>query len=106
MLFVDIHINNDSNKSVNKIEVQLEKTTIVYSYPAASTDAGPASSLRVPDHCEKSILARSIMKSPRDTVAPHSKHSRTCRLEVPTGLASIDTGKVPISSFTLESRMI
>ena len=97
MLFVDIHIRNGSNKTVNKVEVQLQKATIVYSYPAASTEGGPASSLRVPDHCDKDILARSIMKGPRDTVPPHSESTRTCRLEVPSGLASIDTGMTTIS---------
>ena len=93
MLFVDVHIDNGSRKTVNKIEVQLEKATIVYSFPAASTEVGPADSLRIPHHCETSILTRSIMKSPRDTVPPHAESIRTYRLEVPTGLVSVDTGR-------------
>lgn len=93
MLFVDVHINNGSHKTVNKIEVQLVKSTIVHSFPAASTEIGPADSLRIAHHCETSILTRSTMRSSRDTVAPHSESIRTYCLEVPTGLVSVDTGK-------------
>ena len=92
-LFVDIQVENRSNRDVNKIEVSLEKTTVIYSFPSASTKVGPAEALRVPDRCERSLAARSVFKGAEDIVHAHTEVIRTCRLDVPTGLVSVDTGK-------------
>ena len=92
-VFVDILIDNGSHKTVNKIEIQLEKATLFYSSAAASTENGMADSLRLPDHCDKETVTRSTMKAAEDAVAPHSETIRTCPLELPVGLVSIDTGR-------------
>ena len=92
-LFVDVEVENRSNREVNKIEVSLEKTTVIYSFPPASTKVGPAEALRVPDRCERSLVAKSVFKGPSDVVPAHTEAIRTRRLEVPRGLVSIDTGK-------------
>ncbi|KAL8783308.1 MAG: hypothetical protein Q9195_009429 [Heterodermia aff. obscurata] len=92
-LFVDIQVQNRSNRDVSKIELSLEKTTVIYSFPPASTKVGPAEALRVPDRCERSLVAKSVFKGANDVVPAHTEVIRTRRLEVPTGLVSVDTGK-------------
>ena len=94
MLFVDVQVQNRSNRDVNKIVVQLEKATIVYAFSPASTRIGSADTLRIPDYCERSIAASSVFKSKSDVVPAHTEVVRTCRIEVPTGLVSVDTGKI------------
>lgn len=93
MIFVDILINNSSHKTVSKVAVQLEKVTVLYDSAAPSTRDGVADILRLPDHCNKETVARISMKAPQDAVAPHSETVRTCRLEIPVGLVSVDTGR-------------
>lgn len=93
MIFVDILIDNSSHKTVGKVDIQLEKATVLYNSAAASTRNGVADALRLPDHCNKEIVARISMRAPQDAVAPHSETVRTCRLEIPVGLASVDTGR-------------
>ena len=87
-------MQNRSNRDVNKIVIQLEKATIVYAFSPASTRIGSADTLRIPDYCERRIAATSIFKSKSDVVPAHTEVLRTCRIEVPTGLASVDTGKI------------
>jgi len=93
VIFVDVLIDNSSHKTVNKVDIQLEKATVLYNSAAASTRNGVADTLRLPDQCDKETLARITMKAPQDAVAPHSETVRTCRLELPVGLASVDTGR-------------
>ena len=92
-LFVDIQVENRSNRDVNKIEVSLEKTTVIYSFPPASANVGPAEALDIPDRCERSLVAKSVFKGASDIVPAHTEAARTRRLEVPAGLVSVDTGK-------------
>ena len=97
-IFVDIHIINSSRKAVRCIELQLEKVTAFYKVAAASTDETSADLLRLPDHCEKEIVRKWAMKESRDgwqNVKAHSDDIRTCQLELPSGLVSIDTGTYP-----------
>ena len=94
MLFVDVQVQNKSSRDVNKIVVQLEKATIVYAFSPASTRIGSADTLRIPDYCERSIVASSIFKSKSDVVPAYTEVLRTCRIEVPTGLVSVNTGKI------------
>lgn len=99
MLFVDVQVENRSNRNVTKLEVQLEKATIVYSFPPASSRIGSVDTLRIPDHRVRSVVAKSILKSASDVIPAHTDVVRTCRLEVPTGLVSIDTGKIVLLSY-------
>lgn len=93
VVFVDVLINNSSHKTVNKVRIQLEKATVLFNSAAASTRNGVADTLRLPDRCDKEIVRRMTMKASQDAVAPDSETVRTCRLDLPGGLASIDTGR-------------
>ena len=94
-MFVDVHISNSSSKTVRKIEFQLEKVTTFYDYAAAATKTEIATHLRLPDRTEKEIVARSSVKKARNGwhgVLPQSQDIRTCRLDVPAGLITVNTG--------------
>ena len=92
LIFVDIHIDNKSSKAINRVELQLEKTTIYHSYPAPSTNAGSADVLRLPDHRQTEIIVRKDVADGFQGVPSLSQELRTCHLELPTGLVSIETG--------------
>lgn len=93
MIFVDVLIDNSSHKTVSKVDIQLEKATVLYDSAAPSTRNGVTDILRLPDHCNKETVARIIMRAPQDAVPPHSETVRTCRLQIPVGLVSVDTGR-------------
>ena len=90
---MDVRVENRSNRDVTKIEVSLEKTTVIYSFPPASTKVGPAEALRVPDRRERSLVAKTVFKGASDIVPANTEVLKTRRLEIPTGLVSVDTGK-------------
>lgn len=92
LIFVDMHIDNKSNKDVKKVELQLEKTTLFHNYAAPSTIAGEADVLRLPDHRQSEIVVRKELTDGFHGVHSLSQHFRTCQLELPTGLVSIETG--------------
>ncbi|MCJ1387741.1 hypothetical protein MMC18_000584 [Xylographa bjoerkii] len=95
-LFVDVHISNSSQRTVKKIDLQLEKATTFYSYAPASTQAEMAAHLRLPDKTEKeTMVKRSIKKGHHGWrgILPQSQDVRTCQLDIPPGLATIDTGR-------------
>lgn len=94
-VFVDIHIANNTSKSVKKIEVQIEKSTLWYSHAAAGTIEKSASHLRLPKKTDKEYIASSITKKSRewDGVPPHASEVRTCNIDVPRGHVTISTGR-------------
>ena len=92
IVFVDILVTNGSHKKVDKIDILLEKATLLYK-SAASAQRGLTDSLRLPDQCLKEVVTRKIMKAPQDAVLSNSEVIRTCRLELPTGLVSVETGR-------------
>ena len=92
LIFVDIHIDNKSSKDVKKVELQLERTTLCHRYPAPSTNAGSADVLRLPDHRQTEIVVRKESAHGFQGVPSLSQDFRTCQLELPTGLVSIETG--------------
>jgi Arrestin (or S-antigen), C-terminal domain len=94
-LFVDIHITNNTSKSVKKIEVQIEKSTLWYSHAAAGTVESSASHLRLPKKTDKEYAATAITKKSRewDGVPPHASEVRTCNIDVPLGHVTISTGR-------------
>ena len=91
-IFVDMHIDNKSNKDVKKIELQLEKTTLYHKYSPPSTNAGSVDVLRLPDHRETEVVVRKDLVDGFQGVHSMSQDLRTCQLELPTGLVSIETG--------------
>lgn len=95
LLFVDVHIENNSSKTVKKIELQLEKVIALHDYSAPSTSKGRADVLRLPDHMSKEIVARAEVLDGFHGVQAGARDLRTCQMELPTGLVSIETGKKP-----------
>lgn len=92
-IFVDMHIDNKSSKDVRRVELQLEKTTLFHNYPAPSTNAVSADVLRLPDHRQTEIVVRKDLADGFQGVVSLSQDFRTCQLELPTGLVSIETGR-------------
>ncbi|KAJ8112480.1 hypothetical protein OPT61_g5157 [Boeremia exigua] len=95
-LYVDVHIANNSRKSVRKIELQLERDILCYKHAAASTMEKSAGQARIFDNNERSILSKSLVKHGAagwHGVDPHQTHLRTCDLEVPRGHATVKCGK-------------
>lgn len=93
LIFVDMQIDNKSSKAVKKVELQLEKTTLFHNYPAPSTSAGSADVLRLPDHRQTEIVVRKDLADGFQGVPSLSQDFRTCQLELPMGLVSIETGR-------------
>ena len=92
-VFIDVHIENRSNRDVRKLELQLEKVVLFHDYSAPSTATKPNDTLRVPDHVQKEIVASAQVTDGWQSVLAMSQDFRTCQMELPTGLASIETGE-------------
>ncbi|KAJ9608492.1 hypothetical protein H2200_007480 [Cladophialophora chaetospira] len=95
MIFIDVHIANTTAKTIKKIEVQLEKTTLWYIHAAAGTAEKSASFLRLPKRTDSEIVScAALRKSPAwGGVPPHSSDVRTIELEAPRGHVTISTGR-------------
>lgn len=91
-LFVDVRIANRGSKLVRKVELQLERSTFVYAHAAPSNETDLADTLRLPSKCEKEILVKAIC--PGWEVLGQSNDLRTCSLPLPSGLVSVDAGKL------------
>ena len=94
-LFVDVHVSNSSRKTVKKIELHLERATTFYDHAAASTNLEVATHLRLPDRTEKELLAKRSTKKARhgwQGILPQSQDVGTYYVDIPPGLATIDTG--------------
>lgn len=91
-VYLDIHIDNKSGKPVKRVELQLEKITIFHDYSAASAGAKSADILRLPDHLRKDIVVRRELSDGFQGVRPMSRDIRTCQLDLPIGLVSVETG--------------
>jgi hypothetical protein len=95
VIFVDIHVINSSSKTIKKVEVQLEKTTLWYTHAAAGTAEKSASHLRLPKRSDSEIVNTTVIKKNKDWsgIHAHSSEVRTCPLEVPRGHVTISTGR-------------
>ncbi|KAF1958243.1 hypothetical protein CC80DRAFT_591977 [Byssothecium circinans] len=95
-IYVDVHIANNSRKTIKKIELQLERDLLCYKHAAASTMEKSASQARIFDSNERTILSKSLIKQGAagwHGVPAHQTHIRTCDLEVPRGHATVKCGK-------------
>ena len=92
-VFIDVHIENRSNKDVRKIELQLEKTVLYHDYSAPSAGIRLGDTLRVPNRLRKQIISVKQVLEGWQGVPPLAQDFRTCQMDLPTGLVSIDTGK-------------
>ncbi|KAL6713345.1 hypothetical protein ACLMJK_008810 [Lecanora helva] len=92
-VFIDIHIENRSDKDIKRLELQLEKTTLFHSYSAPSTATKVTDTLRVPDILQRDIIASTQVTDGWTSVRPMSQDFRTCQMDLPSGLVSIETGR-------------
>ncbi|KAL8664401.1 MAG: hypothetical protein Q9202_003091 [Teloschistes flavicans] len=90
-LFVDVRIVNRGKKAVRKVELLLERSTFIYAHTAPVDEEGLRASLRMPDSRGKDILVKAIC--PGWLISGRSHDLRTCRLQIPSGLVSVDEGK-------------
>ncbi|KAK5444384.1 hypothetical protein LTS15_010499 [Exophiala xenobiotica] len=94
-IFIDIHVANNTARSLKKIEVQLEKTTLWYTHAPAGTFEKSANHLRLPKRSDNEIVSGTTVKK-SDTwqgVPSHSSEVRTIELEAPRGHVTISTGR-------------
>ncbi|KAL5113914.1 hypothetical protein ACEQ8H_008197 [Pleosporales sp. CAS-2024a] len=95
-IYVDVHVANNSRKTIKKIELQLERDILCYKHAAASTMEKSASQARIFDSNERSTLSRTTIRQGTagwHGVPAHQTHMRTCDLELPRGLATVKCGK-------------
>ncbi|EUC49399.1 hypothetical protein COCMIDRAFT_84733 [Bipolaris oryzae ATCC 44560] len=95
-IFADVYVVNNSNKTVKKIELQLERDILCYKHAAASTMEKSAGQSRIFDSNERTILSKAMVKNGSPGwhgVAAGQTHLRTCDLEVPRGYATVKCGK-------------
>ena len=104
-VFIDIYIENRTSKAVKRVDLQLEKTIMFYNYSAPSTGTRTADLLRLPDYINKDIVVSKILLPGIQGVGPLSEDFRTCQLELPTGLVSIETGRYFGIRFFLEVKI-
>lgn len=95
MIFVDIHVCNNNSKTIKKIEIQLEKTTLWYSHAAAGTAEKSASHLRLPKRSDNELVSSSVVKKSGawKGILPNSSEVRTCDINVPRSHVTISTGR-------------
>ena len=94
-IFVDVHVVNRTAKTMKKIEVQLEKTTLWYSHAAAGTAEKTASHLRLPKRREAEVISNTVLKKSKDWqgIGAHLSEVRTCELSAPRGHVTISSGR-------------
>ena len=95
MIFVDVHIMNNSSINIKNIEIQLEKTTLWYSHAPAGTTERSATHLRLPKRSDNEVACSSIIKKSKEWkgVPPSISEVCTCDLEIPRGQVTISTGR-------------
>ncbi len=92
-VFIDVQIENRSNKNVRKFELQLEKITLFHDYSAPSAGTRPVDGLRIPNHMQSEIISRMHIVDDFRGVRALSQDFRTYQMELPPGLVSIETGR-------------
>lgn len=94
-IFIDVHIVNNTAKSIKKVEVQLEKTTLWYTHAPAGTVEKTANHLRLPKRTDTEVVSGLTIKkgSSWKGVLSRSSEVRTIELEAPRGHVTISTGR-------------
>ncbi|KAF2139718.1 uncharacterized protein K452DRAFT_275197, partial [Aplosporella prunicola CBS 121167] len=95
-IFVDVHIANNSRKTIRKMELQLERDILCYKHTAAATLEKSASQARIFDSNERTILTKTWLKPGNGGwtgIPARSTETRTCDLELPRGHATVKCGK-------------
>lgn len=94
-LFADLDIWNRSKKTIKKVTMALERTITFYDHAAAEA-VGSQRYSRIPDRILRKTMATKVVKRSAygwRGIPSQSKDRRTWMLDVPTGLATIITGK-------------
>jgi len=95
LIFIDVHICNNTPKTIKKIEVQLEKTTLWYTHPPVGTSERTVHYLRLPRRTDTEIVSGTTVKksSTWSGIGSYSSDVRTVELEAPRGHVTISTGR-------------
>ncbi|KEF58634.1 uncharacterized protein A1O9_06560 [Exophiala aquamarina CBS 119918] len=95
LIFIDVHISNNTPKAIKKIEVQLEKTTLWYTHPPVGTSERTVHYLRLPRRTDTEIVSGTTVKksSTWGGIGSYSSDVRTVELEAPRGHVTISTGR-------------
>ncbi|KIW16173.1 hypothetical protein PV08_06224 [Exophiala spinifera] len=94
-IFVDVHVANNTAKTVRKIQVQLEKTTLWYTHAPAGTFEKSATHLRLPKRTDTDTVSSTTFKMADSWqgVPSYSSDVRTVELEAPRGHVTVSTGR-------------
>ena len=95
-IFVDVHVSNDSRKTLKKLEISVERDILCYRHAAAATLEKSASQARIFHDKEQTILSKSVLKSGSNGwsgAKAHTSMVRTCEVDIPRGHASVRCGK-------------
>lgn len=86
-IFVDLQLDNQSGKTIQKVELQLEKVTTYNALPAPTTNQGAVlGSLRIPDGVQRELVLRKDVSEGLKAILPLYQDFRTCQMELPWGL--------------------
>ncbi|KAG8631625.1 hypothetical protein KVT40_000765 [Elsinoe batatas] len=95
-IFVDIHVANNSHKTLKKLELSVERDILYYRHAAASTLEKSASQARIFQDKEQTVLRKTSLKVGKygwNGVSPHGSVVRTCDIELPRGHTTVRCGK-------------
>lgn len=94
-LFVDIHIINKCHRTLKRLELQLQRSTLWYTHAAAETGSKNASYLRVPKKQEHDVINNAVVKKAKhwNGTPPNTSEIRTCHIQIPQGYVTISTGR-------------
>lgn len=94
-LFVDLHIINKCHRTLKRLELQIQRSTLWYTHAAAETGSKNASHLRVPRKQEHDIINNEVVKKAKhwNGTPPNTSEVRTCHVQIPQGHVTISTGR-------------
>ncbi|KAK5102551.1 hypothetical protein LTR70_000409 [Exophiala xenobiotica] len=95
-IFVDLHIINRSWRTLRKLELQLQRSTVWYEHAAAGTGDKNANHLRLPKKQENDTIKTAVVKKgTKDWTGtpPDTTEIRTCHIQVPQGHVTVSTGR-------------
>ena len=95
-IFVDVHIANDTRKTLKKLELSIERDILCYRHAAAATLEKSASQARIFQDKEQTILSKSVLKPGTNGwsgAKPNTSMVRTCEVDIPRGHATVRCGK-------------
>lgn len=95
-IFVDVHVSNNSRKTIKKLGLNLERDVLCYKHAAAGTLEQSASQARMFESNDRTILSKTNLKHGAQGwsgVEAYGSITRTCELDIPRGHATVKCGK-------------